>query len=396
MRILFSAAISQEPFSPGIAWDRIHWLHGLRELGHEVYFVEELQPEWAVDSQGEPTPYAASMNRRRFVELMERFDFSDRACQLYAGGEATSGLELARLLKAAEGADLLLNMSGHLKDRRVLERVAVRVYLDVDPVYTQLWVAEYGEDLGFGDHDLFFTVGLEIGRADCPIPSAGVRWRHFLPPVVPELWPLSRTPGAGDFTTVASLTGFSELRHGGRRYGSKYPEFRKFAGLPSAADAPLEVSLKAFREEDPVIRAMRSGGWKIADAGRIAGLDEYRAYIARSRAEIGIAQEAYVAGSSGWFSDRSAQYLTAGRPVLAQATGFERHLPVGRGLLAFSTMDEAVAGIEEIDADYAGHCEAARRIAEERLSYRVVLPRFLEACAAGPPRGAAPRTEMAS
>jgi hypothetical protein len=61
-----------------------------------------------------------------------------------------------------------------------------------------------------------------------------------------------------------------------------------------------------------------------------------------------------------------------------QATGFERHLPTGRGLLAFGTPAEAAAGIEEVNRDYGGHCRAARELAEEFLDYRKVLPRMLE------------------
>jgi hypothetical protein len=369
-----------EPFSAGIAWDWIQIAVGLGRLGHDVYFVEELESSWAVDHSGRPTSYAACVNRPRFMALAERFGLGERACQLYDGGRATTGLSLAELMRKAEGADLLLNVSGHLREKRVLERVARRAYLDQDPVYTQLWVTEYGEDLGFGDHDVFFTVGLDIGSPTCPIPTAGVRWHPMLPPVVLDFWAPATEAHTDRFTTVASLTGYAELRFEGRRYGSKYAEFRRLAELPRMTGQTLEVALKAFREDDDLIRAMRLGGWTIADGGEVDGLEKYRAYIAASRAEIGVAQQAYVAGRSGWFSDRSAHYLASGKPVLAQATGFERHLPVGRGLLAFATADEAKQGIDAINADYDVHCTAARELAEEHLDYRAILPPLLDAC----------------
>ncbi len=68
---------------------------------------------------------------------------------------------------------------------------------------------------------------------------------------------------------------------------------------------------------------------------------------------------------SGWFSDRSVCYLAAGRPVVTQETGFCKRIPTGEGLFAFSTMEEAVAAIDAINADYEGHCRAAREIAVE-------------------------------
>jgi hypothetical protein len=47
------------------------------------------------------------------------------------------------------------------------------------------------------------------------------------------------------------------------------------------------------------------------------------------------------------------------------------------GLLAYATMDEAVDALERIDADYAAHGRAARRIAEEHFGARPVLARLL-------------------
>ena len=130
------------------------------------------------------------------------------------------------------------------------------------------------------------------------------------------------------------------------------------------------------------ITLLREKGWFVSNASQIGNLSGYQGYISRSRAEIGIAKNAYVKGRSGWFSDRAAHYLASGRPVLAQATGFEEHLPTGRGLLSFETLDDAAAGVEEIDRDYKSHCRAAREFAEEYLDYRKLLPKMLETCAA--------------
>ena len=84
-----------------------------------------------------------------------------------------------------------------------------------------------------------------------------------------------------------------------------------------------------------------------------------------------------VKARSGWFSDRTAAYLAAGKPVIVQDTGFSEDLPCGEGLFAFRTIDEAAAALDEIGRDYRRHCLAARRIAEEYLDARRVLTRIL-------------------
>jgi hypothetical protein len=313
---------------------------------------------------------------------MERFGFMDRACQVYRGGEATFGLSLGDLKARCRDADLLLNISGHVKLDLVLGGVRRRVYMDQDPVYTQLWRAEYRKGLNLEGHDAFLTVGLEIGTSRTPIPSCGVTWRHALPPVLLDWWPAPPPPPAGRFTTIATWSGFRDLCYRGEWYRSKDEEFRRFAELPRRVGQDFEVALRQHRPDDEGVRRLRANGWILSEARRISGLSAYQGYIAGSRAEIGIAKNAYVKARSGWFSDRTAHYLASGRPALVQATGFERHLPTGRGLVAFDGIEEAVEGVERINRDYADHCRAARQLAEDHLDYRKVLPRLLEDCAA--------------
>src|SRR5262249_36701740 len=198
--------------------------------------------------------------------------------------------------------------------------------------------------------------------------------------VVPDCWPVHPPAAGARFTTIASWGGFGDLCYRGEGYRSKYEEFRRFAALPGQGGPGVEVALRRHSEGDEGVRLLRDHGWHVTEAARIDDLAAYQGYIAGSRAEIGIAKNAYVRGRSGWFSDRSAHYLASGRPVLAQATGFERHLPTGRGLLAFADLEEAAAGVERIERDYPGHCRAAREIAEEFLDYRKVLPKLLDGC----------------
>ena len=381
---------------------RVHT--GLRRLGHDVCFVEEVRPQWCVGADGRGGGYRDSLNRRTFHAVMEHFDLLGRSCQIYDGGSDTTGMSCQDLTAFARGADLLINISGHVTTDWVFDAPLRRAYLDQDPVYTQLWQAEYGRDLGLARHDVLFTVGLNIGTPASPIPDCGVHWHHTLPPVVPELWEHGhaadhQAPGRPDrFTTVASWGGYGDLLFRGEWYRSKYDEIRRFADLPRrAGDAfEFELLLKDFGDEDEGVRLLRENGWRVRRSGAEAtDLPAYRDYVARSYAEIGITKGAYVRGRSGWFSDRTASYLASGRPSLAQRTGLDPHIPTGMGLVCFDDVDEAVAGAAAIRRDYPAHCRAARELAAEYLDYRKVLPAMLDHCAAA--RGASPpaRSEQA-
>jgi hypothetical protein len=320
-----------------------------------------------------------SVNRQVFQDLMRRFQLEECACQIYNGGEATAGMSRQSLVRWAKEADLLINISGHVRAEDVLSNVKRRAYLDQDPVFTQLWKAAYrSKTLNLERHDVFLTVGLNIGTPCSHIPDCGLSWRHTLPPVVVDCWPDRADSKRSRFTTIASWSGFSDLSYRGEWYQSKYVEFVRFAGLPKRVTQEFQVALKDYREQDEGIRLLRENGWVLSRAGDIADLEGYQEFISQSRAEIGIAQNAYVKGRSGWFSDRTGQYLASGRPALLESTGF--HLPVGDGVLTFSTMEEAIAGVEAINCKYEHHCRAAREFATEYLDSTKVLPRILELC----------------
>lgn len=380
MKIILGAALTRYPFVAGSVWNRLHRVIGLQRLGHEVVFVEELKPAQVVDRAGRPCAYADSINRRWFAEITERFGGRGSACQVWQRGAETTGMSFEQLKSVARETDLLLNMSGHIATPAILEAVRRRVYLDEDPVYTQLWKAVHGCDLNLDCHEILFSVGQNIGTPASPIPDCGRTWRHFLPPVVPELWP-DPLPAAGRrFTTVAALGSYADLEHQGVWYRSKAASFERLYDLPRQAHQEMEIALRTDDQELPLVTTLRDGGWQVRNAQQLGGLDEYRGFIARSRAEIGVAQAAYVTGRSGWFSDRSVHYLLAGRPVLAQSTGFDRVLPTGAGLLSFDSPGAAIAGVQQINDHYELHARAARELAREYFDYRRVLPRLLEQC----------------
>jgi hypothetical protein len=391
MKIILGAVISLPPVSAGCAWNRLQYVLGLRRLGHDVCFVEEVRPKWCVNADGQPCSYADSQNRRGFVSLMQHFGLLDSSCQLFDGGGDTTGMTRAGLQRFTRDADLLVNISGHITCEFVLEAPGRLAYLDQDPVYTQLWQAEYGRDLGLDRYDVCFTVGLNIGTPASPIPDCDIDWHATLPPIVPELWTGPGERSAAPpyrFTTIASWGGYGDLQYRGEWYRSKYDEIRRFAELPrrTGTQFQFELLLKDFPDNDEGVRLLRDNGWHVRKSGiEATDLHPYRDYIAGSIAEIGITKGAYVKGRSGWFSDRTASYLASGRPALVQSTGFERHLPTGTGVVCFDDVEQAAAGAADIAGKYSAHSRAAREFAAAYLDYRRVLPDMLDACSAPRP-----------
>jgi hypothetical protein len=274
----------------------------------------------------------------------------------------------------------VLNVMGFLA-RAELAAEGPWTFLDIDPGYPQMW-----RELGLADllagHDRFVTLGANVGRTDCAIPDCGVEWIATPPPVDLERWtPMTAPGGTGQaFTTVATWrNAYGTVSYDGVTYGSRVHEFRKFMSLPRLVEAEFELALDIDAAETRDLRALEENGWRLADPRRAAGTPAaYRDYVRGSRAELCVAQELYVATRSGWLSDRSVCYLASGKPVLAQDTGLADHYPVGEGLLTFSTLEEAAAGVEAIERDYERHSAAARALAEEHFDARKVLGRLLE------------------
>jgi len=254
----------------------------------------------------------------------------------------------------------------------------VRLFLDLDPVFNQLW-AEDGIDVGLDGHTHFATVGLALGTDGCTVPTGGRAWITTPQPVVLEDWPVAEVTRWEGLTTVGNWRSYGTLERDGVRYGQKAHSYRGFFELPRSTPVPVYAGLAIHPDERSDLEALAANGWRLLDPREVAGTpDRYRSFVQGSWAELGIAKEGYVAARSGWFSDRSACYLASGRPVLAQDTGFSTFLPlVGEGLLAFETTHEAVAAIEAIRGVYERHRRAARALAEEIFDSDRVLTRLL-------------------
>jgi hypothetical protein len=255
-----------------------------------------------------------------------------------------------------------------------------KAYVDLDPGFTQLWHAAGNPGIRLEGHDVYFTVGENIGTR-ATIPTGDIDWRPVPPPVVLADWELRDGDASRSFTTVGAWRGaFGPVEHEGRTYGLKVHEFRKVIELPRRVpDADFEIALDIHEGDAKDRDALIANGWRLTDPRReVPGPLEFRNYVERSGAEFSVAQGIYVETRSGWFSDRTVRYLAAGKPALVQETGFSDNYPVGEGLVPFTTLDEAAAGARLIEGDYQHHAAAARALAEERFDSDKVLGRFLE------------------
>jgi hypothetical protein len=256
------------------------------------------------------------------------------------------GLPYQRVRELTRTAELLLDVSGMMSGSELIGHIPVRVYLDLDPAFNQLWYSVEGIDRGFEDHTHFATVGLVINDA---------------------------------FTTVGNWRSYGPIEHEGVLYGQRAHSFRQFIELPMLCKERLAPALAIHPGDDRDMAALSACGWALIDPASVASTPAaYREFVQGSKAELGIAKSGYVVSQCGWFSDRSACYLASGRPVLAQETGFSDFLPSGEGLVAFRTIDEAVSAVTDVGRRYELHCRAARALAEEFLDSKKVLTHLLD------------------
>jgi hypothetical protein len=375
--VAVAGSVAQRPSRGGHAWVFLQYLLGFRQLGYDVLFLDRLTPAMSPNEAWPPWQPV------KWLEgVLTPHDLGGDYCLLLddGGGEGSIGLSRAEAIERVRRSTLLIDVMGFLGDEEILAAAPRTAYLDIDPGFPQMW-QELGLHRSFGDHDAYATVGLRVGKEGSLVPTCGVEWFPTPQPIVLDQWPAT---AAGErYTSIGSWRGpFEPVEFAGERFGLRAHQLRRFAGLPGEVDVPLELALDIDEADAADAELLREGGWRlVAPAQVAAGTDDYRHYVQNSRAEMGIAKDIYVRSRGGWLSDRSLCYLASGKPVLAQATGYELEVETGAGLLSFSGPDDAAAGMETIEGDYKRHSTAARELARERFGSDRVLAELLEALA---------------
>jgi hypothetical protein len=394
--IVVVGAVASNPYA-GMAWMHMQITAGLQRLGHDVYYFETTS-NWPYDPIRNTKVGDSDYAVPYLARVTESFGLGNRwaYCRSYLDNE-WFGLTSAKAKELLADADAVLNVAGATRFAEDGFKVGHLVYFGTDPVYHEITFANGNEETRriVEEHDDFVTYGENIGNADCPIPALPRLRAKTRQPVLLDLWQ-SGPPSKKEFTTVGNWKQEGrEVEHRGEFYHwSKDREFLKFIDLPRRINQPIELAMNLANAntirhgEGEVVRALgvttdmrhtlESNGWRLADTQTLTTDPwPYRDYVRASRGEFTVARDLHVRLRSGWFSERSACYLAAGRPVITQDTGFGSVLPTGEGLFAFDTMEQILAAFEAINSDYARHSRAARAIAEEYFRAETVLAKVL-------------------
>lgn len=395
--IIVTATLAGEPWA-GPAWDVMQVAAGFKRLGHKVYYFEVAQ-NWPFDPVRATNVTDSNYALPYLKRLLACFGLEDSfAYRRSYSDHAWFGMERSRAEDLLQHADMVLNYAGGtgVRDEENL-KAGRMVYYGTDPGSHDIAFAR-GDAAArrvVAQHDDFVTVGLNIGTPHCPIPPLPGLKARTQRAVLTDLW-ANGGPSKSEFTTICNWRqeGRDVEFNGDKYYWSKHREFLKFIGLPTRTAQPVELAMGLVDPEvtHPGIgdlvpargifpeerRMLDVNGWRLTDAHALSlEIQPYRAYIQSSRGEFTVAKDLNVRLRTGWFSERTAYYLAAGRPVVTQNTGFGTALPTGEGLFAFDTMDEILAAFDAINSDYAKHSRAARAIAQEYFRAETVLEKLL-------------------
>ena len=378
--------VASFPDGGGHFWVYLQYALGLRRLGCEVYWLEQVRPA--------RTPEHETQVLGTFLDRMKRVGLEGRML-LYRAGPDFIGCTRADAESVLRRADLLLNFH-YAMDPGLLACARRTALVDIDPGLLQYWIST--GQLAVPPHDCYLTTGDTVGTPEARFPDCGLPWIHIRPPVCLDLWPFTPAPRAEAFTTVSSWSSASWLkveRNGQSALldNTKRAAFLEFLELPRHTSQPLELALYLI-DRDPAGRVRRKQadadaadrarlvhhGWRVRDSREVAGNPEsYRAYVQRSRGEFSAAKPSCMMFRNAWVSDRTVCYLASGKPAVVQDTGASSYLPHGEGLFRFASVEQAAARLDEINRDYARHCRAARDIAETHFDARRVLETALNA-----------------
>jgi len=365
----------------GVFWQTIHYLVGFEKLGFDAYYVEAhgRTPSMLMTGAGDDsTALAAGV----IADLMASVGMQDRWAfhALHDDGRCL-GMSPAQLKRLYKDAALIVNLHGGTIPTEEQAAGGRLIYLETDPVEVQIQLHQrLQQTIDYLEpHSAFFTFAENYGNPDCLLPVS--KQFDFVPtcqPVVMDFWPQQSEPGEA-FRTIGSWKqAWRDVVFNNEVYRwSKHHEFAKFFSLPQLSGARFELAMAGLEGDDRA--KLQDSGWGLVDAADVShDLEPYRQFIASSRGEFTVAKDQNVRMRTGWFSDRSATFLAAGRPVVTQETGFSNLVPGGQGLFGVKTVEEAAEAVREIDADYGAHSRAARNIAREHFASDVVLKDLLD------------------
>jgi hypothetical protein len=385
LRLIVMGAMGKIPFA-GMAWETLHYVEGFGRLGHEVYYIEDTN-SWPYDPEQEGSTQDCRSAVNYISQVMRWAGLPDRWAYRAAEPDGrVYGLSESGFAQVFEEADALINLGAATRLRDEHLSVPVRILLQTDPGGGEVLVAKGDVDTieMLSAHTHFVNWAENLGAPDCLLPIERFQYRTTRMPLILDWFTPPKgfhSKGNGSrclrFTTIGNWRQPGEIEWKGEVYSwSKHHQFLKFIDLPRRIRMPVELALGEADEDS--IALLTSRGWRVVDPSPFgADILAFRDYIFGSDGEFTVAKDQYVRLRTGWFSDRSASYLAAGKPVITQDTGFGKFVPAGEGLFSFNSMEEIAASFEAVASDYRRHSQAARAIAEEYFRAENVLAKFL-------------------
>jgi hypothetical protein len=388
--------MASNPYA-GMAWMHMQIAAGLRRLGHDVYYFETTSC-WPYDPVRRMKVCDADYAVPYLARVADWFGLGDRwAYRASFADGAWYGLAKTAAEALLASADAVFNVTGATWPSEDGLKVGRLVYYGTDPLLHEIAYANGNPGIRrlVDEHTDLVTYGENIGTSCCPVPPLPNLKARTRQPILLDAWKCG-PPTRDAFTTVGNWKQIGlDLEFRGKAYlWSKHHEFLNVIDLPRRACVPLEVALNPAdrlpvrpeaNEDVPALglaaddqEQLTAHGWRVVGAAFTTDPWKYRDHLVASRGEFTVARDLHVRLKSGWFSERSACYLAAGRPVVTQDTGFGTILPTGEGLFAFTTMDEILAAFEAINSDYEKHSRRALAIAQEYFRAETVLAKMLD------------------
>ena len=371
LKICLGCYSLRSPKAGGYKWMFINWALGLKALDVDVIWLDSMLKEKSFD-------YKKNAIEDLKIELQP---FGIEKIKIIHNDGSVIPIDIPECDMEDEfydQVDLFINLGYDLPEL-FIKNFSKSIFVDLDPGQTQVWLSL--KQLYIPYHNYYFTYGENVGKSSL-IPTCGMQWIHTPPPISCKNWALeNQTIPSLVYTTVSNWWGNWFSLNNDTFENSKRAAFLKFRELPMYVNSPLEIA--AFFSEDGFDDRekdmLTNYGWKVKHVLEVSATpNAFHSYVQHSRGEFSCLLPAYSKLKTAWTSERSLNYLAAGKPVILSDTGASNFLPTSEGILRFGNMKQATKCFELVEKDYEFHSKRAMEIANEFFEASKVIKKILE------------------